>query len=107
MIQNYFARFVLQSNPSPLCVGTKDGKTPILDELDLGGINTAELVDFVRKYGSLIEWCVDCESIDKQRLPSYTSLTKEQASYEMKSCLVDVLRKIIAEDNQRISNSKK
>ena len=106
-MDKFFARFVLKSRPNGPCTGTQDGKTPILDELDLGGINTAELVDFVRKYGSLIEWCVDCESIDKQRLPSYASLTKEQASYEMKSCLVDVLRKIIAEDNQRISNSKK
>lgn len=107
MIKNYFAKFVLQSNPNTQFTGTQDGKTPVLDELDLGGVNTAELVDFVRKYGSILEWLTDCEAIDKQRMASYTSLTKEQASYEMKSCLVDVLRKILAEDNQRITNSKK
>lgn len=107
MINEFFARFIHKTSPKPNGSGTNDGKTPILNTLELHGVKTPRLVEFIREYGTLIEWMVQCEAIEKQRQAKWALLTKEQAVHEVSCCLEDLFRKIIAEDNQRISITKK
>lgn len=92
-INSFWANSVLQSNPA------QDEKTPITIMLKENGVDASKFVSFIRDNGSLLEWMVDCQANEKMRGKHYPKISKESAFYEGRSCLTDVMRKIIAEDD--------